>query len=151
MRSNLAPIGRRRHCEGPVQGGPSRGPTGPAGWYRTRPAAGTRTRPHDHPLQALQALRGPLRCHGTSLRGCWVVPGIALPVPHPVYPPRYTPPSHRTGSTADKDHWETTRTCTYGRFGTLVGEPRGLRTHPVFRSLAGYIQLFKDMRVYTAV
>ena len=38
----------------------------------------------DHPLQPLQGFRGPLRCQDTSPRAaCWVVPGIAPPVPHP--------------------------------------------------------------------
>ena len=80
------PEERSRYREGPGWDRP-----GPAGWYLEL----GRTRPQNHPLQALQAFRGPLRCSEGSLRDGWVVPRYSPPR----YPPRYTPPRYPPGYT----------------------------------------------------
>ena len=71
-----------------------------------------------------------------SLGGPWVLPTRTthLARPHP------TPGAWRTptvDSTADVDG--TTAPCTYDRFGTIVGEPRGTRTHPGYTGPDGIL------------
>ena len=86
MRSILALIGQEAaFCEVLHQGG-SGDPTGPVGWVQGRPRAAGPPHAQYHPLQALRAFRGPLRCTGlgTSLAACWL--GTPL-----VYPPGYPP------------------------------------------------------------
>ena len=70
-----------------------------------------------------RGFRGPLRCQLRVLGGGSLVPVYPSPT-HPSPIPRYTPPRHRTGSTADKDHAGTSGTCTYDRFDLVLGEPR---------------------------
>ena len=91
-------------------------------------------RPPDHPLRPLQGLRGPLRCLEDSLRSRWAT-RAGPRITHPVYPPGapVQPAVHlagrvhaRTGTPPD-----TARTCT---FDTLVGEPRGMGTQPLYGS-----------------
>ena len=72
-------------------------------------------------------LRGPLRCQEGSPRSVGST-GIALPVPTPVYPPSIPtlpapPRTHRARTTP----YHRPRTW-HSVFGTLVGEPRGIRT-----------------------
>ena len=95
------------------------------------------------PTPGPAGLPGPaFGCTGTSLleqRAGWVLP---LPNP-PVYPSPYLYPT-RTPLPVHVRHAGTD--CSYTHFWTLVGEPRGSRTHPVYRSQAGYIQLLRFMR-----
>ena len=130
-----------------VQGGPKDRP-GPQGGTWEPNTAGHASSPYSPPLQVPAGPSGPASLGvGTSSRGGWVVlPGIAHPYTHPVYPPCIPRPVPTVDSTADVDG--SPRACTYDRFGHLVGEPRGSRTHPVSGSQAGYIQVYK---VYTAV
>ena len=71
---NLALLAQGRHSEVPVQGGPAGTDRAPQGWYRDRPADPFARATPDHPLQALQAFRGPLRCLGylSPSKACWV-------------------------------------------------------------------------------
>ena len=95
MRSNYALIGQEAASPGrEVQTregtrGDRPGPQGGSG-------PDGRAAAYPHPLQALWAFRGPLRWDMPPLYRCWVVPGIALPIPtrytHPVYPPARTAP-----------------------------------------------------------
>ena len=79
-------------------------------------------------------------------------PGIT----HPVYPPWYHPytrtwdqPDTARPRHARLDHGTgTPGTCTYGRFETPVGEPRGIKHTRVFRVPGWFILV---CRVYTAV
>ena len=79
-------------------------------------------------------LTGPLRCTWDPPRAaCWVVPrDPVLPTryTHPVSPPRYTPypPTPLYPHTATAHY--TLTACTYDRFETSVGEPRGIKNTP---------------------
>ena len=82
-----------------------------------------------HPLQALQAFRGPLRCHMLRFT---VRLGSTRYYP-PCIPTLYPPWSHtRPVHPSRTHHDEHVTVSRYTRFGHLVGEPRGMRTHPVF-------------------
>ena len=146
-----------------VQGAPRQGrgssDRAPQGWDHARglPAAGTRegvAHPASDPPPGAQ---GPVPCGHWSAgglsaryRGRWVVL-------HPVYPPDiptripvlgpYTArcPSPRCTSTPVRGSPET---CTYDRFETRVGEPRGVEHGPLFRSRTGYIQLYRFTRPF---
>ena len=106
----------------------------------------SRVQSPDHPLRPPgRGLRGPLRCLGTSSRGVAGYPVLPLQ-----YPPRYTPPcTHPARTTGLHGSHVTAGTvhgylgaCTYGRFGPVVGEPRGSRTHPVFRVPGSHITVY---------
>ena len=90
---NLALIGQEAAFLGPGTGrglqGPDRARRVVPGPYSRR----ARIRPITHPLHPLQGFRGPLRWLWVSLRGGWVVPGIApLPLPtHPYHTPLVHP------------------------------------------------------------
>ena len=81
---------------------------------------------HDHPLRALQALRGPLRCHVPLLEQRGWVPVLPTRPPtlytRPVYPTRPVPAHARTMLSVH----ERTGACTYDRSRKTVGEPRGV-------------------------
>ena len=118
-RAGVVVLGLRAHCWIPSCTGP---------W----------TLHPDHPLHPLQGVPGPASLSGLARYGSlgsWVVPRYY----HPVYPPWYHTryPLHRptlSSCTTPPGHG-TTGTCTYGRFGTTVGEPRGIRTHTFLRVL----------------
>ena len=96
-----------------------------------------------HPLQPLQAFRGPLRCICLRLAvvgpRCWT-PVLPTRSTHPVYPPGTTHPARTTRARCTTCHQQCSA---YSRFSTLVGEPRGLRTHPYSGPRTGYIQLLR--------
>ena len=125
--------------------GPAGAPTGP--WLARvgrglggRTSAPSNARPQNPPTPAPTGLPGPasLVLGPPRAAGCLVAgyyPGPPTRIPTPVYPPwyptRYAPtsapsPVHTAG-------YGTTGTCTYDRFWTPRGEPRGIRTHPYFR------------------
>ena len=146
------PIARRRHSKGPGQGGDHRYPTGPAGWSRSRPrrirSPGSRNPPTPPPAGAT----GPAPLvPGPSPSSRLGVPVLPLPYPprytHPVYPPGPVPASHGSHVTAGTVRG-TRGTCTYGRFETVVGEPRGMRTHT---GLALFWHCLALLRLCTAV
>ena len=140
MRWNLAVIGPEAAFPRYIPGRGRRHRPGPQGGDippRRRPPRDTRPAHPDHPLPApagLSGARSAVRVGFLTRAGGWVVlPGIPC-ITHPVYPPgmthpartpvlttRYTPGTHRP----------------YTRFDTLVGEPRGSRTHPGLGSQAG--------------
>ena len=118
------------------------GLTGPAGWYRAVPdpplthGRPSYPRPPTPPLPCREGIPGPASLSGVPLleqRAGWVVPGITTRYTHPLYPPRHR--SHPTDRcrTHCRARPGTLRTCTYDRFGTVLGEPRGVRTQPRFR------------------
>ena len=117
------------------------GLTGPGGWSWSRP----RRRPRTPYYRGWGRSQYPLtRTAGDSSLGPRVLggyyPGIAPPSTHPVPIPDST--HSRTAPLGD-----TTNSC----FETPVGEPRGAEYSRVSGSGTGYIQLFKVMRLYTAV
>ena len=154
MTLNLALMARRRHSEGPrYREAWLARLTGPAGWYlgAVPPPSPVRPGPPPHPLQPLWGFRGPLRwvAHGSSSSSVAGCTGIALPIPtrytHPVYTHPVPYPPRRRRCTHHDEH---ARTCHNTRFGTPVGEPRGVRTHPGFRVPGCILTVFE---VYTAV
>ena len=94
---------------------------------RGRPA------PYPHHSGALQAPTGPLRWDMDPPRAVWLGTGIPLPVPtQSPYPYTRTRPAARavaSGACASS----VTGTCTYDRFETNVGEPRGVEHTGVLR------------------
>ena len=86
--------------------------------------------------------------HWDLARGGWVVPGIALPIPHPVYPPWYhtRPRTPLHAHTTTVHH--TPRARTYGRFWIPVGEPRGVEYRPSLGSQAGIILYLEFTRPF---
>ena len=129
------------------QGGARRVPTGPGGWGPGPAGAPTTLTTHSSPCRASGA-RFAVRVAPREQRGGWVVPRYSPPR----YPPTHTPPWYT--------HPVPTRACrttcrqqcgANSRFRDTVGEPRGTRTHRGFRVPAGYIQLLRFRRVYTAV
>ena len=101
-------------------------------------------RPHDHPLRlpagaygARFAVMGPPLAAGLGAR-VYPSPYPPSPIPTPGTP-TYSPPSTARCSVSG--------TCTYDRFWHVVGEPRGSRTQPVFRSQTGYIQFYEVSQV----
>ena len=104
------------------------------------------------PLQAPAGPSGPASLYlepspsSGSLSG-WV-PGIAHPGTHPYTRSQYPPGPHHPPVTCTTPVTSTLGTCTYDRFSTPVGEPRGSRTHPALRVPGRYIRLWE---VYTAV
>ena len=150
MRSNLVPLAVGGHSEGHSQGGPQGGPTGPAGWGMSRPAhRNPRTLLPTHPgparARSLRSLVGGCSSQQSGLAG-WV-PGIPSPT-HPLYP---SPAPTRYPPTVSAGHAQYGRTSKNSTFWDIVGEPRGSRTQPYIGSQAGYIQLFINNEVYTAV
>ena len=99
-------------------------------------AAGPPHAPY-HPLKALWAFRGPLRCTGlgTSLRACWLgTPRYTHPYTHPGYPPG----PHTTPSAGHAQYgWHAQNSC----FRPVVGEPRGIETSLFIGSQAGLYTL----------
>ena len=147
MTLNLAPIGPEAAF---ARGGP-REATGVADRAR-RVGSGRPGALHpDPPTPAPAGLPGPASLvwaplvSGTS--SCW-----DPPITHPVYPSHY-PPGIPTllHTTVSAGHAQYGGHCGNSCFGPGVGEPRGSRTHPGFRSPTGYIQLFEVKRVCTAV
>ena len=127
------------------------GPTGPAGWYQDRPAHRNPRTPPPHPLRPLQGLRGPLR---------WVATGVLLAaaswvagwVLHPVYPPGTPTRSHtHPRYTLAPHHPKVSNLGAYSTFGTLVGEPRGSRTHRYNPPQTSQGGLYTFLRFYTAI
>ena len=127
----------------PAERAPERSGVGGSGTAYTGPHPG-RPDPAPHHSRPLQGLPGPLRwvLLGSS-SGSWVLGGWVL---HPVYPPGYPPciPTS-TGTPTTRMSWlvhtthgpGTPRTCTYGRFWTAVGEPRGVEHSRVLGSRTG--------------
>ena len=78
---------------------------------------------------------------GTSPRAaCWV---------YRYYPPLYPPSPHTPPVLPTCRHYRPRPArCTNSCFGTLVGEPRGSRTHPGLGSLAGLYPLLRFTRPY---
>ena len=161
MRSESRPLPEEPR---PVPGrGPAGAPTGPGGWVRGwADAPGTtrrgRSQPQTPPTPApARGFRGPLRwvwvCslarelagYGTGTR--YYPPGIPTSIP----PPGTHPAPTDMHTAADRDQYGTAGTCTYDRFEDHVGEPRGVEHSHVPGPGTGYIQLFTDIRVYTAV
>ena len=138
MRWNLA------LCPGSMaqyQGGACRAPTGPGGWVlgtagaltvrRGRPQIPTHSSPH-------WGLPGPASLVSETLRVSdlprYWTPVLPTRYTLPVYPPGYPPSTHPARHAHRPAMPVHPRACTYGHFWTLVGEPRGSRTHPGFRS-----------------
>ena len=144
-------------ARGGTREGPAGGPTGPRrggcrafpGMVQNRVQNEVREGvalppPIPHHSRPLQGLPGPLRWgwvpqgSARAVAGCT---GIALPgthrYTHPVYPPRYPPDPPDMHTAADRDQHEHRGACTYDRFGTRVGEPRGVRTHTLNRHITG--------------
>ena len=106
---------------------------------------------HSSPCRGFRGPPSAVRGGLLEQRAGWVVPGIAPPCTHPVYPPCLHLGSH---SLRCPGAWHGARVagaCTYGRFWTRVGEPRGSRTHSGYGSQTGYIQLLRFREVHTAV
>ena len=113
--------GKRR----PVTGRAHRDRPGPQGGHRVQRAPG----PHVPPTPPLAGVPGPASLYmgpsSSSMAGYRYYPSPYPPLSHthPSTPPHRPPTVRRTG-------WSTTR------FEVTVGEPRGMRTHTLFRVLA---------------
>ena len=125
---------------------------GPEGVVLRPPPSPCAPGPRYHPLRPPAGAYGARFAVSGTSPGSWVVPRYSPSCTHPVYPPWYTHPARTWGLHGSHVTAGTVAgvlgACTYGRFETPVGEPRGMRTQPVLGSPAGYIQLFE---VYTAV
>ena len=136
MSSILALLAQRRHSEDPGQ---RSGPDRREWWSRVRPRRRTPSTPGPagHPLQPLAGASGArfAVCFWVLLeqRAGWVPryypPWYTHPVPYPV-------PVHLPGTTRRPLAGHGTHRG-YGQFDTLVGEPRGIRTHPYYGSQTG--------------
>ena len=141
--------------QGPVQGGPSRPDRAPQGWYRSRTGAhGSQyvrlpDTTHSSPpgaSGARSAVSGTLlEQSGTPLGSTPVLPTL-VPTQY-THPGTPQAPPHVTAARVHHGH-RVTGTCTYDRFQTVQGEPRGIRTHPVFRVPGPYLVVYE---VCTAV
>ena len=142
MRWNLVPFARG--AQPPTREGPQ-GPTGPTGWVGgwADVQTGPRGRPQipTHSTLPAGGLRGPLRWYlGPRGSGPLALGDLVLPTryTHPVHPCLYPGPVHPPDQCTVWTMHGTTGTCTYDRFETRVGEPRGIGTHPYSGSQAGY-------------
>ena len=140
-------------CQG--QGNSDRAPKGWVRTYQGPMVTVQRGRSVPHPLQPPAGASG-ARSAGNCPCGCWTWHVGTPRITHPVYPPGYTHPGTRLGPHTDDlsscMHHTTVRgttgACTYGRFWSTVGEPRGIE----YRRVSGSPYWFIDLRlVYTAV
>ena len=123
----------------------------PEGWVRGAAHTGYVRLPGTT-TPAPVGLPGPLRCPWDPPRAKRLgsTPCTHPPYTHPVYPPCIPTPVHPPDmhTAADRDQYGTSGTCTYDRFQDLVGEPRGVRTQPVFRVPGWFILVLRFRRPF---
>ena len=144
MRSNLALIGPEAALLGRGPRPSGAGPEGLQGleWWglgaRANGSMGAAARP---PTPAPVGLPGPAPLSGLRFTvmdpGYRYVPVLPTRYTHPAYPPWYRTQPSRTVAASCTTLSGHPRTCTYDRFWTPEGEPRGVRTQPVLGSQAG--------------
>ena len=120
---------------------------GPKGGLGACPPSPVRPSYSDHPLQPC-GLPGPAPLSLYLSSSSWLGTRYTPPSTHPLYPSQVPTRCTAPLDVAAVGYWVSLGACTYDRFEDVLGEPRGLRTHPVFRVPDW---LYTVIEVHTAV